>query len=457
MLLVDINGEWIAHRLLTRRSLDGQVFIITRGDNSACPDQPVSPDAVLGKVTGISRNGREIPVSGEVPGLNRDEALLLASFKCPGMPLGGINITPGFPWKTFVESAVTEGLAPLLCENNREMISDDRIPAEWAARLEKERLSSLARTVLFQQELNTVATILSGIDFIPLKGAYLAGQVYASPALRPFSDIDILVKRTDFKTAAGRLIQAGFTQESRVDLSSGMPPFSPYLNSAVFRKNQGGPDIHVHWHLLNSIRPLFLSINMDMDDIWKSARKNTGSFMELSPEHLIIHLAEHAVRHSFDRLILIRDIAEVLDKFSAIIDWEKLTSDCRTFNLQRIVYYSLLLTARKTAVQIPVTALEALMTQAPGLCERLFLKLANGGARHSELGSLLYISNSVSWKEKARLVLQMVFPPRSVLAYAYNREAGSIGLGVYISRLVRGLRSLSLAAGQFLKARKQGT
>ena len=373
-------------------------------------------------------------------------------------PLESLPLPRRLSWETFVESAVAEGLAPLICENNRDLIANGRIPGQAASHLEEAWLSSVARAGLSQQALHDIAGLLSGLDAIPLKGAYLASRVYSSPTLRPFSDMDILVRRRDFGAAADRLARAGFRQESRVDLSAGMPPVSAYLNSAVFRQSQGGPStplraglaIHVHWHLLNSIRPLFLSAAMNMDNVWESARRHHPPFVELCPEHLIIHLAAHAAQHSFDRLILIRDLAEVVEKFRDDIDWSKLAADSETFNLPRVVYYSLLLAARKTAADIPATALEALAPRNPGLFDRLFLKLAKTGARRSELGPLIFVCQATSWRERARLACHMAFPPRSVLAHAYNREPDRIGVMAYVRRLIRGVRGASLAAGRSL-------
>ena len=49
-----------AHRVIANR--DG--MIVTRGDNAPAPDDPVPRGKVLGKVTAVIRDGREVKVHG---------------------------------------------------------------------------------------------------------------------------------------------------------------------------------------------------------------------------------------------------------------------------------------------------------------------------------------------------------------------------------------------------------
>jgi hypothetical protein len=52
------DGIFFVHRVVRHTQDDGQVRLITRGDSMPHPDQPVSSQEVLGKVTAVERDGR---------------------------------------------------------------------------------------------------------------------------------------------------------------------------------------------------------------------------------------------------------------------------------------------------------------------------------------------------------------------------------------------------------------
>ncbi|MFC1461897.1 nucleotidyltransferase family protein [Verrucomicrobiota bacterium] len=371
---------------------------------------------------------------------NIDEAVLLASFPPADIPEAALDITGGFGWKEFLAAAHREGLAQLVYYNHRQPIKQGRIPPHAAAHLEKAYFAVLARNTVVLQKLAELSAALAGIDLIPLKGAFLASDVYASPGLRPFSDIDILVRRTHFPTADERLTQLGYEPIATVEDRSVIPAESAFLNSVMYRDKGTGPALHVHWHLLNTTLPRYLNTTLDMNEIWKAAKPSTDAALELCPEHLLIHLSEHALRHSFDRLILLRDIAEVIMKLGPEIDWERLVHDSVRFNLNYAVYYSMVFASRGTGVHVPDSAITALHSDGPGWCGRLFMKLTTSGRRSPELCNLAYLDNITSFRDKAAYVRQMLFPPRHVLAHAYGKERCEIGPAFYALRLLRGLR-----------------
>lgn len=371
---------------------------------------------------------------------NIDDAVLLASFPPAQISETALDITGGFGWREFLAAADREGLAQLVYYNHRQSIKEGRMPQGAATHLEKAYFAVLARNIVFLHKLQEVAPTLAGIDFILLKGAYLASSVYASPGLRQFSDIDILIRRTDFAAINEGLTRLGYEPMATVEDRSGIPAESAYLNSVMYRDSGTGPALHIHWHLLNSTLPGYIDTTMDMSEIWKAARQSTDTARELCAEHLLIHLSEHAVKHSFGRLILLRDIAEVIRKLGPEIDWKRLAHDSVRFNLNYAVYYSLLLISRKTGVSVPDAAIAALCSDRRGLCGRLFMRLVTSGRRSSDLCILAYLDNIASFRGKAGFVWRILFPPRDVLAHAYRRKPSEIGPAVYTRRLLRGLR-----------------
>jgi hypothetical protein len=77
-------------------------------------------------------------------------------------------------------------------------------------------LRRYAASVLARECLREVATVLGerGIPVMPLKGALFQLLLYADPAERALTDVDILVPRAAFSTAVELLSRAGFVRRS---------------------------------------------------------------------------------------------------------------------------------------------------------------------------------------------------------------------------------------------------
>jgi hypothetical protein len=58
ILLIQVGGMWLAHRLIGRRVADGRALFITKGDNALEADQVWQAAQLSGIVTAVRRNGR---------------------------------------------------------------------------------------------------------------------------------------------------------------------------------------------------------------------------------------------------------------------------------------------------------------------------------------------------------------------------------------------------------------
>ena len=86
-----------------------------------------------------------------------------------------------------------------------------------------------------------------------------------------------------------------------------------YINSVdYFKADKGLAGLHIHWHIVNVTLPTYLyTKNIRMERFWECARPSRladADTLELRPHHLIMHLAEHALKHFLGRLILLSDI-----------------------------------------------------------------------------------------------------------------------------------------------------
>ncbi|MBN1673284.1 MAG: nucleotidyltransferase family protein [Kiritimatiellae bacterium] len=358
-----------------------------------------------------------------------------------GEPEAAVRVlgTLGEDWRGLARAIEREGLAPLAYHVTRRLLPVDGAPEGLTGFLRAAYHAALARNTLFLRVLDAVSDRLAGIPHIVLKGAYLATRVYDNPALRGFADIDLLVRKTDFAGADSRLNEAGYTRAEQ----GAVEGTAAFLNSVRYTASSGGPSVHVHWHLLNSILPKYRAAHMDIDEVWQRARPmspDRADQLALAPEHVIIHLADHALRHSFDRLSLVCDMERVVVALGPELDWSCLTADSLRWGLGRQVYHGLSMLCRTTACRVPPDCLEALRPKRMGFAERLFVRLALKGRRGGELSNLVYVDAMPTLGGKCAFLWRALFPPRRVLAMAYGRPPEQIGLGDYLRRIVRGAR-----------------
>lgn len=69
-------NDWVVHRVVRVAGSGPERRIVTRGDNASCDDGAVSPEQIVGRVTGRCRGERVIPLS-------RTEELFWLVAACP--------------------------------------------------------------------------------------------------------------------------------------------------------------------------------------------------------------------------------------------------------------------------------------------------------------------------------------------------------------------------------------
>ena len=99
-------------------------------------------------------------------------------------------------WPWLVERAGVHKLGALLARRIAEVGGTLTLPDVVAAKLEAIRTQAAIRATRAQRTLQAVAKAFAAenVDFLLVKGGVLAEHVYEDPAIRPFYDIDILVR-----------------------------------------------------------------------------------------------------------------------------------------------------------------------------------------------------------------------------------------------------------------------
>lgn len=207
--------------------------------------------------------------------------------------------------------------------------------------LKQEYLTSVVASMMRYSHIAAILGALKekGIDFIVLKGAYLAEAVYNDTALRPFSDIDILLNDNQWQQFASCLSELGYS--SRYLQMDKLPPRlvkNDMLDHRLDFYNKNSINIDAKLDLLE------FGIGMKtIDGVWESANmvKIAGvPCKALSPEYQVIHLLTHLNRHGYVKLIWFVDIALIIR--TTPIDWQKVISIARTEGILTSMYYGLI-------------------------------------------------------------------------------------------------------------------
>ena len=181
----------------------------------------------------------------------------------------------------------------------------------------------------------------AGIQTLVLKGAALSHTIYPEPGLRPMSDIDILVPKSDLWRAQSLLAGLGF--DAPLPPGSTLP--ARHLPAATLQSE--GLDVHVELHhrlLSNYFHDAVSYARAFISPARRSTRppKTKPSGLAIAPhtftldnvtahtlghedtlQHLCQHLASHVNVWDFCRLIWIADVVSLAERFTSEINWKR--------------------------------------------------------------------------------------------------------------------------------------
>ncbi|HEV8343480.1 MAG TPA: nucleotidyltransferase family protein, partial [Candidatus Binatia bacterium] len=214
---------------------------------------------------------------------------------------------------------------------------------------------------LLYRELNNVLRGLKdvGIQVIALKGAALAETVYPTRALRPMSDVDLLIRKEELPRVEDKLIGMGYLVDE--DKKAW---FKEYYFNLDFSKNEA-PSIKINLDIHWDIHPPSGSIKIDIDGMWERAltvKIANSEAMVLSPEDLLLHLCHHA---SCSHILTgglrpLCDIYETVQYYNGTIDWEQVQTRSFQWRINKYVHIILCLAKELLGAAVPDAAVEAL-------------------------------------------------------------------------------------------------
>jgi hypothetical protein len=253
-------------------------------------------------------------------------------------------------------------LIPLLYDNLRRLGHTDSLTGRlkgayrlaWA---KNHRLAEQTRPILD-------GLLAAGIPVMALKGAPLGLLYYGNPALRPMSDVDLVVPPAHVDAAAA--ILAGF----------GYRPWRPIdADARRFRHAMGffapGPkEFDLHWHVLFD----FCDDGPDAE-FWATARPFRFLDREiLAPDatRLLLHTIVHGLRWNAEPPIRwVPDSLAILRRDPAAIDWGALLAFAARQRISHRIGLGLAYLAREFLAPVPDHVLDTLARTPTTWVERL--------------------------------------------------------------------------------------
>jgi len=194
-----------------------------------------------------------------------------------------------------------------------------------------------------------------GIRTMILKGAALTVLHYKNYAVRPMTDIDVLIHSSHALLAADVLKRAGwhptakFTEDDLI-----------YRHSKQFKDNSG-EEFELHWHLL------FDSHWDGADnDFWDGAVPlKIGGIPSLAPNSadMLLHVIVHGIKWNPEPPIRwIADAACLINSFDAEMNWERLIAQARKHHVILYIKKALNYLHQTYKVSIPAIHLNTINT-----------------------------------------------------------------------------------------------
>ncbi len=277
----------------------------------------------------------------------------------------------GIDWALFLETARRNKLLPLAYTRLSSLEPHgDLIPPDVLSHLESATYTSAVRNAQLAEDLDEVVAALhqADVEVIVLKGGALAWTVYADPAQRPMTDLDLLVRPKQMTQAGVVLDAIGFHLSGSP--ANRMLPFQQQFGGGIDRqRSRYGRimrlDVQHHLVGVDFVRHAF---PVDTDALWAAARPlplRRSQALQLAPEDMLLHLCLHPALHDgyAGPLLWYVDMDNVIranTKDNADPFWARFVERATRFRVRTVAAYSLAASRRLVDTPVPDAVFQAL-------------------------------------------------------------------------------------------------
>jgi hypothetical protein len=242
-------------------------------------------------------------------------------------------------WTSLIEYAQKNSVAQVILVYLK--LQGVFTPPAASERIRKIYLHSASRNTKLFYELKIILMAFqeSGIDAVPLKGAWLAKTVYSNIALRTMGDVDLWVQRNQLDAARKVMVSLGYSSHSRADRPQAL---QDALTGETQMFKTGAEMVELHWNVFPG-EWLRHTARIDEQAIWQRTLPHCGNNVrQLSPEDAIIHICVHLVvnhQMSASALRTMLDLDSVRQKLD--IDWITIAQRARAWRVSTATWLAL--------------------------------------------------------------------------------------------------------------------
>jgi putative nucleotidyltransferase-like protein len=255
-------------------------------------------------------------------------------------------------WDYFTDAANRHGVLPLVYQcfyNNFQ----SEIPQAVLKKLKGYYVANAYRNLRFTDELLRLLKLFeaNGIEVVPFKGPILASIIYNDSALRPYADLDILIKTKNIPLAKKIIIDQKYRPDPKHQLDW----------EAHFVHEGGLFIVDLHWGFSSKdiSRKRDASFAIDIEGIWR--RIETVSFSgvtinHFSPEDLLMIRCQDSVKeywkNGWPPLKWICDLDGII-RVNKMLDWSQAIWQAKRYGNQRLLFFCLHLTSSLMGTVLP--------------------------------------------------------------------------------------------------------
>lgn len=326
-------------------------------------------------------------------------------------------------WALLRKMADTEGVAPLMHWTfKRSKVETLNVPRAISSQLETAYYNNVALNQLLFTELGRILEALDEavIPVIVLKGASLAETLYPDVALRPMSDLDLLVPRQHLVAAERSLQLLGYSKEH--------PYYSLRLNRRIghhlnFKGGaSGNVEVEIHWSLIagdEDWRTPPISWFWEQTKEWEGRRPA----LIFTPTAQLLYLASHlTLQHSVTeaRLLWLYDINLLIRQNKDSLNWPELITQAQDYGWESAMYAALNKVEEYFNPSIPEPILEVLAQTHDQRANYLVHRKTQ--PTQTDITTSWNRLLSLSWPARLHYVIVKTFPSPDFIRWLYDPQ-----------------------------------
>lgn len=258
-------------------------------------------------------------------------------------------------------------------------------------RRQRQAAATLAQGLALAEVLETLQR--ARVPVIVMRGLRTLEAIYGDPGARPIEDHDLIILPGDLPPARRAFARLGFSEEAE----------------GLHRR--GGMLIDLHSDPLGARRrptrrtPFPVPVPALFNRA-ASGRVAGAPALLLSPEDDLLLMVIHLVKHSFDRLIRVADIAHLLTSTEVTLDWEAIRRRVRDDGMRRILGWGLAAAGRLGAPSPP----DLMPAGRAGRIESFLMRRALAQRPVPWCGEALMALAVPTWRKRVPFVLDALLP-----------------------------------------------